>query len=317
MAKKIKTSTRAIPYRQSHARKPAPATKKSHFPGVKVMIATPAYGEIFYASYVRSLVSLTRLFYKEGISFAFESVSYAEVSEARNYLLTRFFDKSDATHLLFIDADMGFSQQLIADMLAFKKPLVGVVSPKRQVDIERIMEAVKNGEDDKRALSAGMDFILRPLPGKQHSVQNWFMPVEGCGAGIMLIERSCVAKMIEKDPNLIDTKSRSALTKNLDRMIRGFDSLQVKGTRLSEDYAFCYRWREQCGGEVWVNIGHEITHVGLKHFTGRFADRILQTSAEGKPVKSKGEKKTFSGKIIPPTISKPKARVVIKGSSAA
>jgi hypothetical protein len=282
---------------------------------IRLVIATPAYGELFYAPFVRSLVSLTRFLNKENISFAFESISYAEVSEARNFLLTRFFDKSDATHLLFIDNDMGFPTQLIADMLSLKKPIVGVVSPKRQVDIERIIEAVKQGESDKAAIAAGHEFILRPLPGRNHTVENWFLPVEGCGAGIMLIERSCVEGMIKNLPDIIDTKTTSALTKNLDRMIRGFDALQIEGRRLSEDYSFCYRWRHYCDGEIWVNIGHEITHVGLRHFKARFADRIVQAPAKGKsPSKEKGANKDRPVKqtIQLPDGIRQKAKIIVR-----
>ncbi len=50
----------------------------------KVMIATPAYGEIFYAPYVQSVLALARLAHKDKWDFLFESISYAEVSEARN-----------------------------------------------------------------------------------------------------------------------------------------------------------------------------------------------------------------------------------------
>ena len=67
------------------------------------MIATPAYGEIFYAPYVHSVLALAKLAHRDKWDFIFETISYAEVSEARNYLATRFFDKTDATHLLFVD----------------------------------------------------------------------------------------------------------------------------------------------------------------------------------------------------------------------
>jgi len=45
----------------------------------------------------------------------------------------------------------------------------------------------------------------------------------------------------------------------------------VDGARLSEDYAFCHRWR-QCGGTVYANVAHEISHVGLHRFAARYSD---------------------------------------------
>ena len=65
------------------------------------------------------------------------AISYAYVGEARNALLTHWYDKSDSTHLLFVDADMGFEPQLIADMLALDKPIVGVIYTKRQIDLQK------------------------------------------------------------------------------------------------------------------------------------------------------------------------------------
>ena len=73
----------------------------------KIAIATPAYGEIFYASYVQSLFRLVRALERAKIASTFTSVSYADIVESRNFLLTRWYDKTDATHLLFLDADLG------------------------------------------------------------------------------------------------------------------------------------------------------------------------------------------------------------------
>src|ERR1700756_3909517 len=97
---------------------------------IKIMIATPAYGEVFYTPYVSSIFRLTRLCQKQGWDFAFNAISYSEISESRNFLLTYWFDKTDASHILFVDADMGFSPELISEMIAIDKPLVGVVYPK-------------------------------------------------------------------------------------------------------------------------------------------------------------------------------------------
>jgi hypothetical protein len=99
-----------------------------------------------------------------------------------------------------------------------------------------------------------------------------FVEVDGCGAGVLLIRRDCVATLLEKMPELSDkaAKKSSPLAKNLDRLIRAFDPMFIDSGRLSEDFAFCHRWR-QCGGEIWANVGHEITHIGLHRFKGRYA----------------------------------------------
>jgi hypothetical protein len=34
------------------------------------------------------------------------------------------------------------------------------------------------------------------------------------------------------------------------------------GTRLSEDYSFCERWRSLAGNEIWAAVDEPIGHVG-------------------------------------------------------
>jgi len=238
------------------------------------MIATPAYGEIFYAPYVQSVLALTRLAHREKWDFLFESISYAEVSEARNYLVTRFFDKTDATHLLFIDADMGFPARLVADMVAFGKPVVGVIAPKRQIDLKRVAELARSEPDTGRAIAKAHEFVVRKLP-LAAPAHGGFIEVETCGAGILLIERGCIAEMLRRLPRLSDeaAKGRTPLTRDLPRLIRAFDPMvREDGVRLSEDFAFCQRWRSACGGAIWANVAHAITHVGLHHFAARYLD---------------------------------------------
>src|SRR5262245_34253207 len=156
---------------------------------IKLTVATPAFGEMFYTPYVQSMLRLQRAVYQRGWTMRHAAISYAYVGEARNYLLTHWFDKSDATHLLFVDADMGFEPQLIFDMVALDKPVVGVIYTKRQVNLQRLAELSAKGETPQRAIARAHDFIVRPLRGRQPRRLKGFIEVEGCGTGIMLIKR--------------------------------------------------------------------------------------------------------------------------------
>lgn len=248
----------------------------------KIMIATPAYGEVFYTPYVSSILSLTRVLQKRGIDFAFNAISYSEIAESRNFLLTHWFDKTDASHLLFLDADMGFPAALITDMLDLDRPLVGAVYPKRTIDMKKVVELAA-GNDGARALAKAQEFVLRPLRGARASASRpGFMEVEACGSGVLLVRRDCVDTMLKKMPQISDARAKTAspLAKNLDRMIRAFDVVFVNGLRLSEDFSFCYRWRRVCGGEVWASIAHEIAHIGLHRFGGTYADKLAATSPQ-------------------------------------
>jgi len=105
--------------------------------------------------------------------------------------------------------------------------------------------------------------------------------------------------MLAKMPALSDpaAKANSPLAASLDRLIRAFEPLRVNDALLSEDFSFCHRWNA-CGGEVWANTAHEIEHIGLHRFKGRYSDVGPQPSL-GNPQQVK----------IPERASNPKPRV--------
>jgi hypothetical protein len=241
-------------------------------PAVKIFIAVPAYGETFYTPCVQSLFKLAVELNQRKLHSNLAAASYADIAESRNVLLTHWFDKTDASHLLFVDSDMGFEPQLIFDMIEFNKPIVGVIYPKRQIDLERFARAINAGSSTEKATAAAYDYVVQKPARK--TAQKGFLRVDGCGTGILLIQRSCIEAMISKLPQIVDkrpTPGLSLANKN-DRTIRAFEFLTMNDGRLSEDYSFCYRWRELCGGEIWANISHSVTHVGVRHFTARFSD---------------------------------------------
>jgi hypothetical protein len=250
---------------------------------MKLFIAIPAYGETFFTPSVQSLFKLALELERRKWSSNLAIASYADIAESRNVLLTHWFDRTDASHLLFLDADMGFEPQLIFDMLEFNKPLVGVIYPKRQIDLGRFANAIAAGQSADKAEAAAHDYVVqKPLRG---TARKGFMRVESCGTGIFLVQRSCIELMLRKLPEIVDERAPAnlSLTNKQGRLIRPFDFLTVDGTRLSEDYSFCYRWREKCGGEIWANISYEITHIGLRQFKARYSDapgtgvRTIQT----------------------------------------
>ncbi len=242
----------------------------------KIMIATPAYGDVFYTPFVSSILRLTRALQQQKWDFSFSSISYSEIAEGRNFLLTNWFDKTDASHLLFVDADMGFDPQLILDMLNFDKPIVGAIYPRRQIDFSQIAELAARGEPASRAISKSYKYVFRPLHRSLNpKKENGFLEVEACGTGILLIQRSCIAEMLRVLPELNDMNVKNLPVANrLDRVIRCFDVIRVDQKRMSEDYSFCYRWRNQCKGEIWANTTHKITHVGLQAYRASYSESL-------------------------------------------
>jgi hypothetical protein len=48
------------------------------------------------------------------------------------------------------------------------------------------------------------------------------------------------------------------------------------GVYLSEDYAFCRRWRA-IGGEIWLDLESKLTHTGSYSFRGNAAAHYAVT----------------------------------------
>jgi hypothetical protein len=264
---------------------------------------------------VQSLFRLVRVLDERHWRSTFSSISYADIVDSRSFLLTHWFDKTDATHLLFLDADMGFEPQLIVDMLEFDRQVVGVVYPKRQIDLERLAKHAGEGRPARDAIAQAHDFIVR-RNARSHIVSKGFIEADGVGAGILLIRRDCVATLLAKMPALSDPTARksSPLAKNLDRLIRAFEPIFIDSGRLSEDFAFCHRWR-QCGGDIWANIAHPVTHAGLQRFVGRYADvrrgPRLSVKTAAKVVTGRievGGSTTGAGKHSPVIVINPKRR---------
>ena len=256
----------------------------------RVFVAVPAYGEHMSTRTVNALLGLQRSLLAHDCSGGYGSLSFPDIGEIRNIFLTVWYDKVQTSHLLFIDSDMGFDAQLVIDMLSIDKPLVGALCPKRKLPIE---------------------FAGRALKGDARIINNAFMEVDGIGAAVMLIRRDAVDAVLGRYPELIDEVSwkNHAAKGMLDsygvtRLIRGFDPLYVDGEKFSEDLSFCRRYRDT-GGEIWANISHQITHVGMYDYGGRYLDVIkdqikpVGAPAAAPPVPAQSRPVEIEGMALP------------------
>src|ERR1700677_14642 len=230
-----------------------------------ICVAVPAYGNHVSTATLYSVTNLLAMFNAKGIAGGLVAFSFPEVSESRNILLTGWYDSPPhSTHLLFIDSDMGFDPKLISDMLLFDQPLVGAIYSKKTLPVQWAASGM--GEDA---------YVER---------RGDFMKVGGIGMGACLIRRDVVTKMLEKWPELSDSRMEYHSARNLlpKRIIRAFDPFDNPDDkthgRMSEDLAFCCRWR-MCGGDVWAAIGHDVEHVGDYSYTANYLRYITEKAA--------------------------------------
>ncbi len=231
-----------------------------------IMICVPAYGQSVTAQTMESLYTLGQFLAFNNVRNQMSWYSAADIVEVRNLFLTTWYDtQPQFSHLLFVDADMGFEPQLIRDMVKFDKPLTGAFYARRQMQPSVV------------GATLHADHTL-------DDVVSGFIPASYVGGGVMLIQRKMIKELLAKMPELSDALPSvlaNATTAPLTRLIRAFDCILKEDRRLSEDVSFCARWRD-CGGEIWANVNHKISHVGPFDFHMRYMGVLEAKAAQVK-----------------------------------
>jgi hypothetical protein len=225
----------------------------------KVHIATPMYGGNCTAGYASSMLNLARLMPYDHNFVTNESL----VTRARN-MLAHSFLQSDCTHLLFIDADVAFDAEGVVRMVEENVPLIGGLYAKKYINWQRVHTAASRGVPPERLASAAAEHYVRGdvVAGSQQRVE-----VVSVGTGLMLIQREVFDTLRPETPV---SKLGSALVGQIaatDNVHHFFDTgVDAKtGEFLSEDYAFCQRWRAK-GGQVFAAPWVKTIHIGTHHF---------------------------------------------------
>lgn len=229
---------------------------------LNIAIATPAYKGEFSTAYVRSLFMLLTAAPAMGLRFSFSDIDYSDIVTSRNYLLSNFFyNMTNCSHLLFIDADMGYPSKLIGEMVALQEDVVGVVYPKRSIDLEKLHGLY--ADPFAKAYAKACSFIGSPK--QPHPRNPGFRKVDACGTGILLISRECITLMLERCPSILDIRrfKRMPWGAKFSSFLTPFNKIELEDREFSEDLSFCRRWTEDCSGTIYANITHDIEHVGI------------------------------------------------------
>jgi hypothetical protein len=254
---------------------------------MKIMLATPAHGGQVCTGYYTSVVK-TLLFFKDeypGIEIDLRLLSLSILPLARNLFASLVLEDRSYTHLLFVDSDMGFSPSLIAKMIAFQKPVVGVIAPRRRFDYKTYFELGRTLDNAVTSKLLGAEYIgansVVGSPGsdgeKSVEVKDGFVQVTGVGTGIMLIERSVFERIRERYPDQwVANPGKQGEGAGLKGgLLHCFDPERGEdGLYPGEDVAFCRRWVEGCGGEIWANVDEFIVHIGHENFVGQYLFKL-------------------------------------------
>lgn len=230
-----------------------------------IMVCTPVYGKIVYEEFARSMLALQKSASEKGILVSWETIGDSLISRARNRLAARFM-ASDATHLMWIDADEVWEPEQVWQLLDCPHRVRVAAVPFKTYDWDRVKE---------RAAHINEVALSPYTPNMFHNPPEWdghFFEVIYAGTGFMMVDRSALELLGENFPQLkIDTDFERH---EGDWYYGVYDTEIIQcpqfGRRyLSEDFAFCERWRS-VGGRIWCDYRSFVSHIGPHKFVGDF-----------------------------------------------
>ena len=173
------------------------AVQQSMLGGTKVLVGTPMYGGQCSGLFSVATNGLTRQYANLGkannIDFHF-LFNESLVQRGRNAVAHYFMECSDASYLLFIDADIGFIPEQAMELILMAKAknlkIAGASYSKKQINWDGIKKAMAAGIPDHHLMHCAGSHVLIFDP--KHATGNVYepFPVKYLGTGFMLIHRS-------------------------------------------------------------------------------------------------------------------------------
>ncbi len=251
----------------------------------KIMVATPMYGGQCHGMYAKSCADLAKLCQAYDVDLKFFYLfNESLITRARNYCVDEFI-RSDYTHLMFIDSDIGFDPHDVLSLAAMMDPeeedpkeIMCGPYPKKTIAWEKIKRAVDKGFADENPQNLDKyvgDYVFNPADGGDSiRIDTPCKVLEG-GTGFMMIAKSAFEKFTAAYPDYTYLPDH-VRTKHFDgsREIGMFFQALIdpKSKRyLSEDYMFC-QYMQDVGVATWLCPWMRLVHTGSYTFGGSLAD---------------------------------------------
>lgn len=214
----------------------------------RLHFCVPCYGgqlfEAFFISMLKFMAAANRL----GLQFTVDTmVNESLIPRGRNSLVAKFLAfEPKSTHLMFIDADIGFEPEEIIKLMLANKDVVGGLYPKKALPVQYVVNKVPNSTKEGNLVE-----------------------VANLGTGFMMIKREVIESIIRKKPELHYQDAIGLDPKFDPYKYALFDTLIDPVTKeyLSEDYYFCKLWRDM-GGKIWADLTIKLDHSGYYKFAG-------------------------------------------------
>jgi hypothetical protein len=250
-----------------------PTEKKEEAPTAKIFVATPMYGGLCVGGYTVGLLNSVQEFMRHGMQMYYaHMMNESLITRARNTLAYDFLD-TDATHMMFIDADITFNPADIVSMVNADKDIICGLYPKKEINWKTVAQAVKSGVEYQDLPSYTGSFVVNLVgnAAKATGGVNEPMEIDNGGTGFMLIKRNVFEVLKDKVPTYTNDMLLIVDKNPVKKIIHEFfaTSIDEETNRLlSEDYHFC-KIARQAGFKVYAAPWANLTHSGTYNFSGQ------------------------------------------------
>ena len=227
----------------------------------RLLVATPVAGGVVTHDYRPGMNALKAFI--DSLGWAMDIVSQPDglVTRSRNAFGSLVVRSEAYTHLLMIDADVAVEPAGIARLVRSGHDVAGSSVPLRNINWDRVDEHLRRhpGSTAEQLRAVATDYAVWFESDQQ--VTDGFVPVRAIGSAVMLISRAALVRVSESDAVQYASQGLQTADGREDGWTFFDPYVDEDGNYLSEDYAFCDRWR-RLGGTVWADLVTKTRHVG-------------------------------------------------------
>jgi hypothetical protein len=245
---------------QPTTQSPAPAGQNQiqvnidYLKTTRVHICMPCYGGMLTESTFMSYIKWSNTCRQLGIDWTMETMTNESlISRARNTLTAKFLHNKESTHLMFIDADIGWEPWHLLVMLNRDVDVIGGLYPMKSLPVKWCVNGFEGAEEGPDGLQE----------------------VSKTGTGFLLIKRHVFEKL-DAHPATKPFANDIGLPAELNPYMKTYFDTAVRENRYySEDWTFCENWRD-LGGKVWVDKRVLLKHTGTYVFDYAAQDQLYK-----------------------------------------
>jgi hypothetical protein len=221
----------------------------------KAHLAMPCYGGMLTESTFMSYIKWANTARQLGIDWTLETMTNESlISRARNTLTAKFLAMPESSHLMFIDADIGWEPWHLLVLLNRDVDVIGGLYPMKTMPIKWVV----NGFDGAEEGTDGLQEVSK------------------AGTGFLLTKKHVFNKL-NSHPSVKRYNNDIGLDPKYDQYLKTYFDTAVRQNRYySEDWKFCEDWRDM-GGKIWVDKRVLLRHTGTYTFCQENQDSLLNT----------------------------------------